>query len=204
MLYWLNQRAKQPDSAANCEHAILTPRALAAIALMAALTAVGAWLRIPLPYVPVTLQMSFVYLSGIWLGARGGFLAQAVYVGAGLVGFPLFAKGGGPQYVLEPSFGYIAGFLPAAFCAGIMAQRTTTYGGYLLAAAAALCMVYVPGVIWLYIALNHVLGQSTTPVAALALGLSTLPKDLALLPLNAYLGQQVRRRLPYVASEHVT
>ena len=33
-----------------------------------ALTAVGAWIRIPLPYVPVTLQMSFVYLSGVWLG----------------------------------------------------------------------------------------------------------------------------------------
>ena len=85
----------------------LNSRLLAAVALMAALTAVGAWLRIPVPYVPFTLQMSFVYLSGVWLGARYGALAQLVYISAGLVGFPIFAKGGGPHYVLEPSFGYI-------------------------------------------------------------------------------------------------
>lgn len=164
---------------------------------MAALTAVGAWIRIPIPHVPITLQMSFVYLSGVWLGGRHGALAQLVYVGAGLIGFPLFAKGGGPHYVLEPSFGYIAGFIPAALVAGLTAQRATAYTGFLAAATAALLLVYIPGIIWLYVVLNFVLGQPTPLSAALAVGLSALPKDLALLPLNAYLGQRVRRRLGF-------
>ena len=80
---------------------LLAPRALAAVALMAALTAVGAWIRIPFPYVPVTLQMSFVYLAGIWLGARRCALAQFVYISAGLIGFPIFAKGGGPPLLVR-------------------------------------------------------------------------------------------------------
>ena len=173
---------------------------------MAALTAVGAWLRIPIPYIPVTLQMSFVYLSGVWLGSRGGALAQLVYVGAGLIGFPLFAKGGGLHYVFEPSFGYLAGFIPAAYVSGLIAERNNAYAGYIEAAIASLAMVYLPGLIWLHVVLNHVLGQETTPGATLALGLSALPKDLALIPINAYLGKQIKVRLlvlPSSGSERV-
>tara|TARA_Y100001978_G_scaffold104602_1_gene93491 strand:+ start:2149 stop:2691 length:543 start_codon:yes stop_codon:yes gene_type:complete len=173
----------------------LTARQLAAIALMAALTAVGAWLRLPIPYVPVTLQMSFVYLSGVWLGSRGGALAQLVYVGAGLIGFPLFAKGGGLHYVYEPSFGYLAGFIPAAYVSGLIAQRNNACAGYIGAAVASLAMVYLPGLVWLHVVLNYVLGQETTLDATLALGLSSLPKDLALIPINAYLGKQIKRRI---------
>ena len=167
---------------------------------MAALTAVGAWLRIPIPYVPVTLQMSFVYLSGVWLGSRGGALAQLVYVGAGLIGFPLFAKGGGLHYVFEPSFGYLAGFIPAAYVSGLIAQHNNAYVRYIRAAIASLAMVYLPGLVWLHVVLNYVLGQETTPGATLALGLSTLPKDLALVPINAYLGRQIKGRLPVLPS----
>mgnify|MGYP001256277419 FL=1 len=162
---------------------------------MAALTAVGAWLRLPIPYVPVTLQMSFVYLSGVWLGSRGGALAQLVYVGAGLIGFPLFAKGGGLNYVYEPSFGYLAGFIPAAYVSGLIAQRNNACAGYIGAAVASLAMVYLPGLVWLHVVLNYVLGQETTPGATLALGLISLPKDLALIPINAYLGKQIKRRI---------
>ena len=49
---------------------------LVGIGLMAALTAIGAFLRIPLPYVPITLQTSFVYLSGILLGPKYGMFSQ--------------------------------------------------------------------------------------------------------------------------------
>ena len=162
---------------------------------MAALTAVGAWLRLPIPYVPVTLQMSFVYLSGVWLGSRDGALAQLVYVGAGLIGFPLFAKGGGLHYVYEPSFGYLVGFIPAAYVSGLIAQRNKAYAGYIGAAVASLAIVYLPGLVWLHVVLNYVLGQETTLGATLALGLSSLPKDLVLIPINAYLGKQIKRRI---------
>jgi len=180
----------------------LNARLLAAVALMAALTAVGAWLRIPVPYVPFTLQMSFVYLSGVWLGARYGALAQLVYISAGLMGFPIFAKGGGPHYVLEPSFGYIIGFLPAAYAAGILTRQTDAYARYFVAAAAALIMVYLPGVVWLHAVFHYVLGRETALTETLVLGLSPLPKDLVLIPLNAYLGKQIKSRIPFPSNGH--
>ena len=45
-------------------------------------------------------------------GIRGS-LAVAVYVAVGLAGIPVFAAGGGIQYVFRPSFGYLLG--PMAF-----------------------------------------------------------------------------------------
>ena len=80
-------------------------------ALFAALTAVGAFIRIPFGVISFTLQTFFVVLSGALLGKKYGTMAQALYVILGLIGIPIFTKGGGPQYVLEPSFGYLLGVL---------------------------------------------------------------------------------------------
>ena len=53
------------------------------------LTAVGALIRIPLPFtpVPITLQTFFVLLSGAFLGRRLGPLSQGGYVLLGVLGF---------------------------------------------------------------------------------------------------------------------
>ena len=91
------------------------------VALMAALTAVGAQLRIPLPYVPITLQAAFVCLAGLLLGSWRGAASQAVYLTAGLVGLPVFAGGGGLHYLLKPSAGYLLGFVAGAWLAGRLA-----------------------------------------------------------------------------------
>lgn len=64
-------------------------------ALFAVLTALGAFIRIPFPLVPITLQTFFVFLSGTLLGSRAGALAQVLYVGMGLIGLPVFTGGGG-------------------------------------------------------------------------------------------------------------
>ena len=82
----------------------IPPRQAATVALFAGRTAVGAYVRIPLPAVPLTLQTAAVLLSGILLGPRMGALSQAVYVVTGLIGLPVFAQGGGPGYVLKPTF----------------------------------------------------------------------------------------------------
>ena len=59
---------------------------------MATLTAVGAFIRIPVPYVPITLQVTFVCLAGLWLGPRRAAASQVVYVTAGLVGLSAQAE----------------------------------------------------------------------------------------------------------------
>lgn len=93
------------------------------IAMFAALTAIGAFIKIPLPVVPFTLQIIFVFLAGSLLGSRNGFQSQLVYIGVGLVGLPVFTQGGGITYVLQPTFGYLIGFALAAFIIGFIIER---------------------------------------------------------------------------------
>ena len=64
-------------------------------ALFAALTAVGAFLRIPMGYSSVTLQYLFTAMAGLLLGRKWGALSQLLYVLLGLVGLPIFTMGGG-------------------------------------------------------------------------------------------------------------
>ena len=68
---------------------------LAYCALFTALIAVGAFIRVPVPVVPFTLQYLFTMLAGLLLGPRLGTIAVGTYVLLGLVGVPIFAQGGG-------------------------------------------------------------------------------------------------------------
>jgi biotin transport system substrate-specific component len=174
--------------------ALVAPRALAEVALIAALTAAGAFIRLPLPYVPITLQGAFVCLAGIWLGPARGATSQLVYLLTGLLGFPIFARGGGPHYVLEPSFGYLLGFPLAALAIGLLTRGSPSYLRCLLAIAAGLALIYLPGVSYLYLNLHYVVGREIHPGTACRLGLAPLPKDLLLAPLIALVAFQVRRR----------
>ncbi len=166
------------------------------IALVAALTAVGAHLRIPLPYIPLTLQPAVVCLAGLWLGARAGAMSQVVYLIIGLVGFPVFAKGGGPQYLLEPSFGYLAGFIPGAYVVGKVAGEGHTLLRALVAVGAGLFVIYVVGIAGLYVNLRYIVASDLGPVAIMQLGLAPLPKDLLVGVGAAWAGRRLRRILP--------
>ena len=69
--------------------------------LFAALIAVGAFMKIVIPVgadtMNFTLQWLFVLLAGLLLGSRRAFRSVAVYLITGLIGFPIFARGGGEQ-----------------------------------------------------------------------------------------------------------
>lgn len=64
-------------------------------AIFAAMTAIGGFIKIPIPYVPFTLQIVAVFLAGCLLGSRLGALSQLLYVSIGLIGVPVFAEGEG-------------------------------------------------------------------------------------------------------------
>ena len=64
-------------------------------ALFAALTAIGAFLRIPAGEISFTLQVFFTSMAGILLGPWWGAASQVVYVLLGLIGLPIFTEGGG-------------------------------------------------------------------------------------------------------------
>ena len=95
-------------------------RIIILISIFASLTAVGAFIKIPLPYVPITLQTFIVIMSGNLLGARYGAVSQILYLAIGLLGAPIFALGGGPGYIFQPTFGYLLGYPFCAFFIGMM------------------------------------------------------------------------------------
>lgn len=96
--------------------------------LFAGLTFVGANIRIPLQPVPITLQTMFVLLSGAVLGARFGSIGQALYVGLGVAGVPVFAGAGvGLAVIAGPTGGYLLGFLIAPLVVGRFIARRDSF-----------------------------------------------------------------------------
>jgi biotin transport system substrate-specific component len=149
--------------------------------LFAALTAVGAFIRVPVPFVPFTLQFMFVVFAGLMLGSRYGALSQAIYVALGLAGLPVFTGGGGIGYVLKPSFGYLIGFILAAYVIGKIAERSEklTIMTAALSCAAGMAVIYAVGVPYMYGVLNLYLGKGVSAMAALKMGCITfLPADI--------------------------
>jgi biotin transport system substrate-specific component len=122
-------------------------------ALFAALTAIGAFIKIPLPIspVPITLQVFFVLLAGLILGARGGGTSMTVYVILGIIGLPVFSGGSSVLGVLlGPTGGYLLGFIAGAFLTGLVYTRTgSTRIGAIIAMVAGLILIYLLGVIQL-------------------------------------------------------
>lgn len=128
------------------------------IGIFAALTAVGAFIKIPIPYlaVPMTLQFLFCAYGGILLGAKKGAAAQLIYILLGLTGIPVFAEGGGPGYIFKPTFGYLLGFVACAYCIGFIVERckTHTFPKLLGAASVGLIVLYTIGAGYLYMIMN--------------------------------------------------
>lgn len=89
--------------------------------LFVLLTALGAFIRLPLPFtpVPVTLQTLFVLLAGAFLGCGWGASAMGVYLLIGACGIPVFAGAScGLLYLLGPTGGYLLGFVVGAWIIG--------------------------------------------------------------------------------------
>ena len=123
-------------------------RDVAFAALFAALTAVGAQISIPIGPVPITLQVLFVLLGGLVLGARLGFLSQLAYVAMGAVGIPVFAGlQGGFAALYGPTGGYIVAFPIAAFIAGYLTEKTEKKAGMLAGSLGGIAVIYLLG--WL-------------------------------------------------------
>jgi biotin transport system substrate-specific component len=151
------------------------------VSLFAALTAVGAFLKIPIPYVPITLQSLMVMFAGLVLGSRLGAMSQFLYLVTGLLGLPIFAQGGGPGYVMQPSFGFLLGFIAGAYVIGKIVEGREETGFYRLIAALIFgqIAIYIIGIIYLFINLNFILKKPSSLSAVIEIGfLLFLPGDI--------------------------
>jgi biotin transport system substrate-specific component len=123
----------------------------------ALLTALAAKIQVPMWPVPLTLQTAAVLLAGLVLGPVAGAASQALYLGLGLAGLPVFAGPvAGPAYLLLPTAGYLLSFAPAAAVAGYVAGPVGRRGLGRLAAGVTLAtlVVFVIGIPWLAVVQN--------------------------------------------------
>ena len=89
-----------------------------------------------------------------------------------MIGIPIFTKGGGPSYVLQPTFGYLLGFIACAYVVGLLTERQEKLRlvPTMLALLAGLTVLYAAGVLYLYGIVNFYLGKSMSMQGALAAG----------------------------------
>jgi biotin transport system substrate-specific component len=136
----------------------LQVRDMTLIAMFTALSAVGGFLKIPTPIVPITLQVVFTTMAGLVLGKKKGALSVALYIILGLIGLPIFTKGGGIQYIFESTFGYLIGFAVGAYITGAIAhsKENPSLIRLIVASVVNLIVVYIIGSIYGYVILNYV------------------------------------------------
>ena len=134
----------------------LTVREIVLCGLFIALITVGTFIRIPVGTDVYTLQFMFTLLAGLVLGARLGAIAVGSYVLLGLVGVPVFASGGGPAYLLQPTFGYLLAFILQAWFCGFYSRRShdISFRSLLAANLGGMAIVYLIGISWFYLASN--------------------------------------------------
>ena len=150
------------------------------VSMFAALTAIGAFIQVPIPYMPITLQVFFVFLAGVLLGPKLGPLSQIVYITMGLVGLPIFAQGGGPGYVLHPTFGFLIGFVFASYFVGyfLAGQEKLTFIKTLSVCIGGIIIMYIIGIPYMNIILNQVLDIEQTMIASAIFMAGFIPGDI--------------------------
>jgi len=163
--------------------------------LFTALIAVGAFIRVPIPVLPFTLQYLFTMLAGLLLGSKRGTISVVAYMLLGLAGLPIFTEGGGFWYVFKPSFGYIIGFCVGTYITGRIAEHfeEKTVSHYLIANFAGLAALYAIGMIYYYIICNYVIGA---PIGLWPLFLYcfilAIPGDIFLSILGAVVAKRIQ------------
>lgn len=140
-------------------------------AVMAALICIAGPLTIAAGPVPLSLATFAVYLAGAILGKKRGTVAVALYLVIGIIGVPVFSGfSGGFQKLAGVTGGYLIGYLPCAFLAGLGAERAEKEGRKWLLPAMMVVgtlVLYVIGTAWFMIQSSNALIPS--------LGMCVLP-----------------------------
>lgn len=187
----------------------LTPKDMVLAALFAALAVAAALLFrfFGTMIVPFSLVPFVVLLAGGLLGARLGALSMGIYVLMGLLGLPVFEKPpfGGPAYVFSPTFGFLIGFVVAAYVVGLILRDGNDAGPARLAAAmlAGVAVIYAVGLPYLYVILNFYLGKAMDIPGVLMIGfVPFIGFDLLKALAAGVLVKAVSARLPRLSGQH--
>ena len=115
-------------------------------ALFSALTAICAWISIPVADIGFTMQTFGVFLTLGVLGGKWGTVSILIYLLLGAVGMPVFSGfRGGMGMLLGVTGGYLWGFLFSGLTYWLLERF-----GKLPAMIAAMAVCYLCGSIWFH------------------------------------------------------
>jgi len=124
-------------------------RQMTLVSLFAALTAVGAFISIPLYPIPLSLQSLFTLLAAMILGSVMGALSQIIYVLLGVIGLPVFAGfKAGIGILFGPTGGFLLGFIISAYIIGkiVELKKEKNIFYYFLVGIIGTIILYIIGI----------------------------------------------------------
>ncbi|NJL02980.1 MAG: biotin transporter BioY [Spirulinaceae cyanobacterium SM2_1_0] len=149
----------------------------------------------------VNYQIAAVLLVACLGGPLAGSLAQLAYIAVGLSGLQVFYLGGGINYVQEPAFGYLLGFIPGAWLCGLLAfKRDVQLESLAYSCLCGLLAIHVTGILYLIgLHLFSAIGGGWAALWSDFLNLSVhiLPGQLAIVCAVSVLAYILRRLMFY-------
>ena len=143
-------------------------------------------------YIPQTPVVFFIVAL---MGRKFGILSILGYIALGMF-FPVFALGGGINYLFEYGFGYILAFIPAIFFAGTLLKGRTDFLRICLIALIGVAIIHLLGVLYmLFVAtLRHASMDLVMSWIVSQSGIQVI-YDIFFSVLGIYLGRQARKLL---------
>jgi len=100
-----------------------------------------------------TWQIHGLLISSIICGPQIGVICAISYLIIGLFYLPVFHGGGSVGYILTHEFGYLLGFIPAAWTCGFLSYRKPNDNliNFSFYTFISLCIIHIIGIIYLFI-----------------------------------------------------
>ena len=157
------------------------------VPLFTALMICGAYIRIPLPPVPITLQSLFIMVGALLLTPGEAAFSVLLWIFLGAIGLPVFTSGGGFAALFGPTGGYIFGMAIAMVLGAFLFRSRRTFGWNILNTLIMNLVIYAIGTT--YLAINRdmsfvaALGVGVTPFL-IGDGLKMIISSLVAVPLR--------------------
>ena len=165
-----------------------TVKNMALTAVFAAFICIISPWTIPIGPVPISLGTAGVYLCAACLGSKRGSSAVAIYLLLGFAGLPVFTGfAGGIHRLFGPTGGYLVGYIPCAFVAGLLIDRIGKLWTYPLGMVLGTAVLYFFGTAWFCL----LSGTAIIPALA-ACVLPFLPGDAVKIACASVLGSKLR------------
>ncbi len=149
-------------------------------------------------YIP---QIPVIFFILSLLDRKYAMLTIMAYIVLGLVGYPIFALGGGWKYIFQYGFYYILGYIPALFFAGSIVKGNYSFVNILKSVFVGVIVIHLIGSLgMIFIAtLKH---ESSTSIFGWVLTMSGMKMfyDMFFAVIAMYVGQFVKRILWIVMS----